>query len=444
MERYNSTAQIPDMNPRRRLLLEAFDTGSIMDLLNTLYKLAEDDLYASLPGRHAQKRTAKASMEIMLHDRNSGRRDMLALLLSLPRPVIEAIILNTIGTKYATDAEFRKLFYRKDASAGIYLNTALKTSTQGFQGNDWRWIQWRIRSYVNHANVIINAHSPQGDRDAAAEAYAIDNAYRARQVQGMFRTSIGLRYWLGTPEARTKTEMFREKMKDRVRPDLDPSLSTHQLQSPVEVGLAHYDLANRMADHHPQSGLYRTVKPWGLFLSVLKGIGHQSPEVISLPILMIWDAELLMKGEILITLLGGALVEDGGFNPTQAGCSGRRQPAESYQNELNEVFQDNDWLAENLTTAEAEAQKRKSALQACSDFDTGILGQNVADLTKDIGELILSRTELDKTLLEETKKEEDEIARLREHHESLMQRSIRVNHTIAFQNLVDSWLDGGD
>jgi len=444
MAQYLPTAHIPDINPRRRELIEAFDTGSMVDLLNTLYKLAQDDWYSSLRGGHTQKRTAKASMEIMLRDRNCGQRHMLALLLSLPRPVIKAIILNTIGTMYATDPEFRKLFYKKDASAGIYLNTALKTATQGFTASDWKEIKQSVQCYIENEGVVIRADTLQWYKDAANEACGIDNAYGIRQVPGrQFRSNLGNRYWLGSADARAKMMIFREKMNDRIRPELDPSLSINQLQSPVEVGLAHYDLAGRMADHHPNSGLHRTVKPWGLFLSILKYF-EEPAEVISLPILKVWDVELLMKGEILITLLGGALVEDGGFNPTQAGCSGNRAPAGSYKEELKEVFQENNWLDENLRVADAEAKSRKAAMEACSDFDTGILRHNIADLSKSITELRLARNELDKLLLEETKKEEDEIARLREHLEMLKEQRHRANRNIAFQGSVDSWLANDD
>lgn len=64
---------------------------------------------------------------------------MVALLRSMPKQVIEAIVDNTIGHKYATDPEFAALFSERDSCAGIYLNTfVVKSTKKGLTANQWK------------------------------------------------------------------------------------------------------------------------------------------------------------------------------------------------------------------------------------------------------------------------------------------------------------------
>jgi len=74
----------------------------------------------------------------MIDDHNEHWQ-MPDLLRSIPKPVVEAIIDNTLGYKYSTDDQFKKLFLELDGCAGVYLNTfVVKGRNKGLTGNEWR------------------------------------------------------------------------------------------------------------------------------------------------------------------------------------------------------------------------------------------------------------------------------------------------------------------
>jgi hypothetical protein len=71
---------------------------------------------------------------------------MVELLRSIPKPVVEAIIDNTIGYRFATDAAFRELFMERDACAGVYLNTfVLKNGGKGLNSREWKKLRDMMR-----------------------------------------------------------------------------------------------------------------------------------------------------------------------------------------------------------------------------------------------------------------------------------------------------------
>ncbi len=59
------------------------------------------------------------------------------LLRSIPRPVVESIVANTIGHKYSADTAFRELFMEVDDCIGVYLNTfVVKTEGKGLNSEE--------------------------------------------------------------------------------------------------------------------------------------------------------------------------------------------------------------------------------------------------------------------------------------------------------------------
>ena len=134
-----------------------------------------------------------------------------------------------------------------------------------------------------------------------------------------------------------RTEVLYDKLRERDRKDLDPTGLTRQTQSPTEVGCAQ-ELQARMSAHLTTSDLKSTNKPWGFVLSCLEVLGVKIT-IVSLPILKVWSEDTLMKAEVLVTILAGSYIHDGGFNPVQAGISGGSRTRESeFDAALEEVF----------------------------------------------------------------------------------------------------------
>jgi hypothetical protein len=150
--RCRPTATIPFIDKRRARMLNAFYSGTLQDLMNEMYKIAEEDLATcqiqkNLPAN--KRRSVESSMKDMVSD-GKGSRHMIKLLCSIPREVVETLILNTTGYHYLTDDKFKKLFYKLNATAGCYLNTfGVKRKDQdhgkGLTGREWNEIQKMIK-----------------------------------------------------------------------------------------------------------------------------------------------------------------------------------------------------------------------------------------------------------------------------------------------------------
>ena len=186
MNLYQETAEIPVITTRRTALMKAFDNASTHDFMNTLYKFAEDDLYASRRDHFiGMKRTAAASMTEMLHDRDSGQMDMLAILLSIPQRVLKALIWGTLGYEYTTDPEFRNLFFPADNDCGVYVNTILVKGREGrsLTNSEWHRVRELIKVYRRGEGVIVTDASSLQVQSDANFAIDVDNAYGRRGTQ---------------------------------------------------------------------------------------------------------------------------------------------------------------------------------------------------------------------------------------------------------------------
>ncbi|CCD42839.1 hypothetical protein BofuT4_P071350.1 [Botrytis cinerea T4] len=168
MNPYAPTAEVPILNPRRRRMLHALFDGSRQDFMMNLYKIAEEDLAVPQGNQRYSKR---GFLTTMIEDRDSGELDMLKLLLTMSTDVLESLILNTIGSKFQLDPEFRKHFSKMENS-GIYLNTVMSGAVpgKGLNGREWAVVTAMMSRYIRSRGVIITNNSTAAQRDDADEA----------------------------------------------------------------------------------------------------------------------------------------------------------------------------------------------------------------------------------------------------------------------------------
>lgn len=436
MASYQPTAEIPVMGTRRKAMLQALDNGSLIDLLNVMYTFADQDYRASLPGAHAQKRTAKASMAMMRHDRDSGKRDMLKLLHAIPKPVIRAVIENTIGHRYVTEPGFKDHLSTADPrSSGIYLNTILVEGTGGrsLSANEWRDVRDLILRYQSGAGILISNVSPATEKANANVANQIETAYATATGYTKIGISAGQRHLINS---HGKTNVFYERLGDRVKHAFD--LDTRQLQCPCEVDLSH-DLPDRMKDHHPASGLRITVKTWSLVLRALKVL-EIPVQPVSIVILKVWDKGIMiLLAGISVTMLASAPVEDGGFNPTQAGGSAVSDKTR-FDNEMHDVFVEHEYLNDNFSTSEAELSKRNASLKSITRFDSKDIAGSISELGNNLAEITNARVELEVDLTTGLEKRKSEIDSLPSQIQDVTECINRTHKNVAFHNSISDWL----
>ncbi|ATZ53989.1 hypothetical protein BCIN_10g00180 [Botrytis cinerea B05.10] len=368
MNPYAPTAEVPILNPRRRRMLHALFDGSRQDFMMNLYKIAEEDLAVPQGNQRYSKR---GFLTTMIEDRDSGELDMLKLLLTMSTDVLESLILNTIGSKFQLDPEFRKHFSKMENS-GIYLNTVMSGAVpgKGLNGREWAVVTAMMSRYIRSRGVIITNNSTAAQRDDADEASSIDNAFGSRPPLDIRNNESyrGHRNWLNSGQT---TETFRRNLTQRSNLALDPTQRVRQTQSPIEVGLSH-DMATRIKCHHPESGLRNTVKTWGLFLSCLS-VAEMEFTVVSIPVLKVWNRSLIGKAEILITFLAGSSFDEGGFNAAPPGGTKSLSVPESLPNNKQEIFTENDTFSENLKVGEEDLSEKQKSLSILKDFDFDLM-----------------------------------------------------------------------
>ncbi|KAF5875809.1 uncharacterized protein Bfra_011571 [Botrytis fragariae] len=101
-------------------------------------------------------------------------------------------------------------------------------------------------------------------------------------------------------------------VRNKIRPDLDPSGLVRQIQMPCAIGYSEH-LNKRSLDYQPAFALQGVTKLWDFMLSCLEFL-EISMETIFLPIIKIWKAEQMNYAEILATLLAHSMADRNGLN----------------------------------------------------------------------------------------------------------------------------------
>lgn len=104
-------------------------------------------------------------------------------------------------------------------------------------------------------------------------------------------------------------------------------------------------------------------KLWTLVISCLEELGIEV-ELVSLPVLKIWEGNQLDLAEILIIDLASSLVEYGGLNPTAAGARNLDAVDVDMSKELQHVFYEQSWLRNNIEADISIEERKDTSLDA--------------------------------------------------------------------------------
>jgi len=168
--------------------------------------------------------------------------------------------------------------------------------------------------------------------------------------------------WSGAP-------VFCEKLEQRMSATLDPAGTTRQKQSVIQVGCSG-NLDRRMNDHEPLADLSRSSHSWALLCSCLKKLKIRF-EPVCLPIVKVWKPDQLKLAEIMITMLSGSMIWDGGLNEVQPGGKAARADPDKFGEALKQIFIHKPWMTANLRESEEKLQGRIEALEVYQDPDGG-------------------------------------------------------------------------
>ena len=139
---FSPTAELPVGDERRFRLLETFHLGHLTDLYEELVNVAREDLNHSQNPIKSLRRPIGESSNALIADYN-GAQHARYLLYSIPKPVIGAIIENTLGYRVKTDREFEKLLYKTTPTCGSYVNTFVRTADDEHLGKGLTRLEWK-------------------------------------------------------------------------------------------------------------------------------------------------------------------------------------------------------------------------------------------------------------------------------------------------------------
>jgi len=163
-------------------------------------------------------------------------------------------------------------------------------------------------------------------------------------------------------------EIFSDKLELRIT--LDQEDTIRQLQAPIYVGCGHH-MQTRLGAHDPLTNMSQSAKSWFLFLSILTAMGILF-ETVRLPIIKIWEQGQLKMAEILVTMLSGSLLVDGGLNQSQPGNTTMKGNNDAvYQEAIKQLFIRTKWTAFNIQESRDQLRLRTQALQTFKQFKDG-------------------------------------------------------------------------
>ena len=203
------------------------------------------------------------------------------------------------------------------------------------------------------------------DDDWAEEAAELERMFvrRSEPYQEVLAdTMLGERRlsWAGA-------SVFCKKLEQRMSATLDPDGTTRQKQSVIQVGCSG-NLDRRMNDHEPLADLSRSSHSWALLCSCLKKLKIRF-ESVCLPIVKVWKPDQLKLAEIMVTMLSGSMIWDGGLNEVQPGGRAARADPGKFGEALKQIFIHKSWTTDNLNESEKKLQARIEALEVYQDLD---------------------------------------------------------------------------
>lgn len=416
-----ATAELPALCERQFRLLRVLHRGTLADLAEEIYEIADEDLKTD--SNHRRDHVARTA-RIMKEDRE-GPLHALKLLHTIEKSVIEALILNTVGYQYATDKTFKeKLLRLEDNCHGVYLVTFARTGSvedggKGLARNEWKLVREMFRDYL--------------DRDNPDEilAHRLEKAIRRK---GTTDEEIMLEVDAGHRNMEFRNaDIFLEKLENRMSESLDQAGTTKQLQTLCQVGCGEH-LCNRTGDHDPATTMTNSSEPHALLHSALLELNIHV-KFIRVVVLKTWLVEQYKVAEILITLLTSSMFIDGGLNGTGPGGADVEADEDKFKMALVDIFIRNQWTSKNRAeTSEANVKR----LEALDLFETGQaeLKQSWKELEERVDFAVEEAKHIEGEITRQTKEYNDTILACNEAISVSKENTRRIDMVVAFAKKV--------
>lgn len=283
--------------------------------------------------------------------------------LSIPRPMLESIILGTVAWDHDSKRGSDRGFYKQAQRFGIYVIGLAVRDRQG------AWLTaLETTTLVTNATKYLEAYDMWAENEAWPTT---DAAQELKDFVAKVDNQLGLHEhdtsrFVTSADDRIAMNDLVAGLKERVERslELDPAGNLPMIQTPLYVGMSD-ELSKRLPKHDStmsaNSILASSNKPCAFVMSLMKLQGRE-PLPKAVCVLRVWEKRDLNFAETLVSALAHSMICHDGFNWTECGDMGKSSGAK-YDEDCEEyVKYRSRFFYDNCKAVIEDLQARKSHL----------------------------------------------------------------------------------
>ncbi|KAI0020916.1 hypothetical protein F4780DRAFT_321428 [Xylariomycetidae sp. FL0641] len=328
--------EVPHFDKRRRDLYHALVDNDSYFQLALLLASQSQELVTHKPEKVEMARNALQG--------DAKYRRMFMLLHTIPRPLLEAIIMGTVAHS-ALNQPQQTLPCYKGEGPGAYVAAMSIKGRAGYFTNALenheliRGMRDYCEAYEHQVKGVVGLRATR----LRAAANSVDSQFGRRSDP----TRLS---WITNTHACRRVRLMIDRLREKnddIR-NTGKSLLHHHMQGPLMVGCSN-ELSLRMPQHDPAdpTQLTGTTYTWALMLCVLKKL-NLDPVVTVIPVVRVWEPEQLPLSEILVTALAASYAFQDGFNVVGAGGQDGTFTGWNSLKAKRHVFMENNYFRDNI------------------------------------------------------------------------------------------------
>ncbi|KAI0376930.1 hypothetical protein F5Y04DRAFT_292367 [Hypomontagnella monticulosa] len=379
-----SGPEVPIVDRVVKQIVDGLDNNVALDVLFTLVIQMAKDL------RQQRLISCDKIVEYFEDEACSQYAQLRVLFHIIHRKTLRSLLLGTMPYDlYDKDSENWKNVYEA-GGAGCYL---VGLSIEGRRGaflnkNEVEQVIGLLQKYkagcvVWNQNSDDWAHSQllNQDRECLETALAIDNYVVAEREKWEPNQPYIQPKLMSEGGSTTNIDALTDMLRRRCRVGIDPG--TYQISSPVYIGCIQ-KVPTRIIEHNPD---FCTAGKSSKVLKLLVGcIRHMRlrPNVHTIPVVMVWEANQIALAEILVTILAQSLISLNGLNVVRPGTS---SPGDGtsvlYEDMRKHVWVKRSWFGENINLSLAARHNRDILEDALASIHNQLSKGDAENLIED-------------------------------------------------------------
>ncbi|KAI1261359.1 hypothetical protein F5Y18DRAFT_440475 [Xylariaceae sp. FL1019] len=423
------SSEIPLQSKERMEMLDSLENNA------SYYELS---LIISSQARHLKpyERTHKTTRaKTWLEDDRRFNRQLFIMLHTIPRELLEAIILGTVADyflKQRSPSASRHPFSYEGDGPGTYVGALSINGRNGHfttpAENDK--LVAGLKKYADaYRRQLYHNGSPRNRFDKELDKFArdVDSAYGSRPA-----TEPTVLRFIQNEDGLKNVERLISSFERRrdATANLPNMRDVPARQSPLMVGCSNH-LDGRMCNHNPHNpgSLTSTTRLWALTICLIKLVLNEEPVTTVRPVIRTWHNDHLGPSEALVTALASSYVWQDGFNVIGAGFQNGTKLISDLLRHEEYVLVKQPYFERNIAATRTEMAQRKEYIDTVSkvvEFPSLATKQALADARTALAD-IQAKTKQRTELIAKLQKRD---AELKVRHETMLREKDRLQRMV--------------